>query len=181
VTLDSSIILGPPKTQVKEIFDKLGWGKVIEDASNNNNEIQAFIYLTDNAVRDLGSFHIKFYNNIIGSGYGSTKKTAMNHAYVNALNTLTENGITNEWINKRKIAVDMDNSILSPLIMQTKIKMEKQGYIDFSFDKVKTTSKGSKMQLIGITSDQRKDVLAQTADHVSLFEGKKQLMESYLK
>lgn len=182
IQIDYSVAKGHPKTQVKEIYDKLHWGDVIETVRTGSDNSQIVsISLTPEAIKDLARFGVVITNPILAQESSWTKKGAIPNAYFKALKVLNSMGITDLWISQRQIAEDMSNSTLAPLLQRANEKMKKEGYISIIFDTLQTNRAGKIMQLIGITPNGQQTILVETPERIQrVTEGKQQLLNLYL-
>ena len=182
VEIDYSVAKGAPKTQVKEIFDKLSWGKPIERDYTSSNELVKFsIYFTDEAIDYLEKKNIIVDSNLIASAEGTSKKIASDAAYVHALKNLRNMGITESWIEQQRIKEDYSNKELAPLFPQVQQKFSQHGYQNIYFKTAQTTRMGKIMQLVGVKSNGKEDILVQTPDPIRRnVDGKKYLLNEYI-
>jgi dsRNA-specific ribonuclease len=184
IEIDFSLVKGPPKTQVKEIFDKLHWGVAAENEYNDSNDMKVVVIsLSPEAINDLARYDVEITEEtkIIGQATSWTKKGAIPSAYLNALKTLDAMGVNDLWISQRQIAEDMSNPLLSALLTKANIKMSNEGYTSIIFDTVQTNREGKIMQLIGITPSGEQNIIAETPQRIQkLIDGKRQLLEIYL-
>lgn len=182
IDIDFTVAKGHPKSVVKQMFDKLHWGKPIENTYTSENSSQVVsILLTQEAVDDLAKFGVIITNRVIGQDEAWSKSSALPNAYLQALKTLNNMGITDLWISQRKVAQDMSNPQLAPLFNQANKKMIQQGYTSIIFKISQTTREGKIMQLIGILPDNTQEVLVETTTPVKKErDGKEQLLNLYI-
>lgn len=182
IQLDYNVTKGHPKTQVKNIFDKLRWGEAIEQVTKSEDNLQIVsILLTQDAINDLARFGVIIKNPIIGQESSWTKAGAIPNAYLKALNYLNSIGVSELWIAQRKISEDQNNPILRDLLKEAHKKMKQQNFESIVFVSSQTNREGKLMQLIGITPNQQQVILMETPEHVkNQIEGKQQLLNLYL-
>lgn len=181
IKLDFSVTKGHPKTQIKQIFEKLGWGiPKFSDVEGDNNQIITTIYLTDSAARELERYGITIKDNIIGKASGTSKKISSKSAYENALKYIRKLGITDTWIERVRTRRDLDSKTLGPLLKQVYNKTSSAGYKDIYLYPAQTTRAGVTMQLIGVNEKGKKTVLAETENPENKNKAKIQVLEKYL-
>lgn len=186
VKIDMNVTKGHPKTQVKEIFDKLEWGgqnipeENVEDAQGNPG---VRILLPPVAMKDLRAYQFSVVSPIIAEVYSTTsKKMASDDAYRAALLKLRNMGITEEWVEQIKARKLAANPILAPLFQKAYARMrnDRRGITDIYFKTVQTRAQGKQMQLIGLTKDEKQVILAETARPVvKAIDGQAELLASY--
>ena len=154
IEIDLTVAKGKPKSQIKEIFEKLQWGKggPVESFEITENGQHIFkISLTDAAYQYLKNLNTDI-SKVIGVGYGASKTNAENNAYANALITLQRNGITWDWAQNQKEIYELTSPDFEPYINDALTKIEKDGFQKFEFFMSKTTTSLDNyiVQLIGV-------------------------------
>jgi dsRNA-specific ribonuclease len=145
-----------PKSQIKEIFEKLNWGKggAKEETNFEDNIFISNILLTPDAKNDLVRRGIikSSHSMVLGTGYGGSKTTATTNAYFNALQVLKEMGITYESAKEEKEVKDLVNAgITKENIDKINQILQQKGFDKFEFFMSKTTTSlgGYILQFIG--------------------------------
>lgn len=123
-----------PKTRLKELFEKLGWGEPSYVTKNSDDPRQGE-YRVDIRNRTTGA--------LLGTGYGSSKK-AEAQAAENALNKLAEEGVTLEFADKEKLerqrvrnpAFDQQYRRVEMAIEKLNAKAKAQGKVHISNFKI---------------------------------------------
>jgi len=182
ITIDRALAKGRPKTQMKEIFEKLHWGVPVEDFEQGTeyNEITARVSFTKEAIQALSELGIKITDATLAVETGTSKKVAFENAYEVALQKIREMGITDAWIEQYRGNRDMTNPELIPYIPAVQRRLKDEGYVNFYFKKSQTTKEGKYIQLIGERPDKYLVVLAMNTRPVeSELEGKRQVLEIY--
>lgn len=181
ITIDRALARGRPKTQMKEIFEKLHWGIPVEtfDQGQDYGNVSATVSLTPDAITVLNELGINV-GKVLATETGTSKKVAFENAYEVALGKIREMGISDEWIEKYRGNRDMANPELIPYIPAVQQRLKNEGYVDFYFKKSQTTKEGKYIQLIGVRPDKYLEVLAMTPKPAeSELEGKRQVLEIY--
>ncbi len=182
ITIDRSLAKGRPKTQMKEIFEKLHWGVPVEDFEQGTeyNEVTARVSFTKEAIQALSELGIKTTDATLAVETGTSKKVAFENAYDVALQKIRKMGITDIWIEQYRGNRDLTNPDLIPYIPAVQRRLKDEGYVNFYFKKSQTTKEGKYIQLIGERPDKYLVVLAMNARPVeSELEGKRQVLEIY--
>jgi dsRNA-specific ribonuclease len=192
VELDWNITKGNPKTQVKQIFERLGLvspkkqERIPEDSvEDESGKITFTISFPLSSLDLLRSYGIKVTSPIVARYTDVSKKRASDNAYILAVSNLAKMGITEEWVNEIRGRKDLDNPELIPYINSAMERLREEGFDRFYFEEhhVKgkigglTTSKY--VQMIGVNKEGRKEILTMTDPIDNVLEGKKQLLSSY--
>ena len=129
---------------------------------------------------------IKVTSPVIGEAKETTKKKASNNAYLMALETLDNMGLTYNWIRQVREQRQLENPELESYFPLLEEKMAKEGLVNFYFreerakSKVGGDSSGVYVQLIGENESGKKKVLAMTEEPVeSSLEGKQQVLAQW--
>ena len=196
VEVDWSVTKGNPKTRVKETYEGLNFidprpplkEKVPEEAVENADGSTTFtIYLPPKAMTYLKTSGAKPTSNILARATENTKKIASNVAYEMAVQNLDALGLTDEFMAEFKKAKDLTNQELAPYLEKIKPRLEAEGFVDFYLTEKHVKAKpGMKqqtakyIQLIGVDSTGRKEILSMTPEPVAdVLEGKKSILQKY--
>ncbi|MNK72566.1 ribonuclease III [compost metagenome] len=173
--LDRGVTVGNPKTQIKQIFDKMGWGTVGERWDENSGTFSILVpRQATSTFREHG-----INGEIIAYGRGNTQKVASADAYPRALRFLSEHGITQAWADSQKNTDKLDLPELRELYQNALSKARSEGLESLSFTRPKITSSECFYQLIGSDSNGRLTVLVTIAG-CSLMDAKRDALETYL-
>jgi len=172
LTIDLNTILSRPKTQVKEIFEKLNWGRYPDIKFNlkelgeikelgvtgkdNYNIYELTLRLTDTAMdflKSRGKFDGK--GPILSQINGKDKKNVEIKAYSMALQSLKSRfGIDYEWAeneSKERFREEYES--------YAKDRMKEDNITNLQFSKNKKTGDIQFIQLIGLNNEGRKEIL----------------------
>jgi len=180
--IDMNYAKGKPKTQIKETFEKLHWGKAVEHFEQNreNRTTVATVALPPNAVELLRTLGVNITNPTLAIESGTSKKVAFDNAYAKALETIRKMGITEEWVAKMRGNLDLDNQNTAPYIKPVRQKIESEGFTTFYMKKAQTTVDGKYIQLIGVRPDGTLEILAMTDGPRDEWDGKIEVLRKYL-
>jgi dsRNA-specific ribonuclease len=111
---------GAVGNQANEMFSRLGLGKVEpesvinKNAKNPDEKFIATIKISDKAKNIFLKYGIDISkaSNIIGYGYGSSKRQAEGNAYYNMMKYLWSIGANRTWLMKTKSAMEMESDIM---------------------------------------------------------------------
>nr|WIL04439.1 ribonuclease III [Cedratvirus lena] len=183
IPVDMEIARGPAKTQIKEIFEALGWGRPIgEWHPSEAGEPGTFIIrYTPRAVSFLRDQGLPLVNNILAESRGNTKTVTSEKANKKALSVLTDIGLTKEWASAYNKKLEMNTPELTPYLPRVEAKAEKQGYVNLYFQSVSTTNEGKTIQLVGELADGDRVILSQIASDKPTTEIHRDLFVQYLK
>lgn len=179
----STVTKGHPKTQVKQLFDSLGWGttkkRVIEDWKKSEDGTGGIMTLRfpRNALIDLRNRQMILPSDVIASAEGSTKKVASDAAYVAALNRLTSMGITQEWVKQQRLN-EFTKSDLAPYYPDALARLRSEGFISMYFRSPRIGTKGCYVQLIGEYPNHQLAVLVTVAECTEAV-GKREALRRY--
>lgn len=183
IPVDMSVTKGPPKTQLKEIFEALRWGKPVEEWIQDEKSLPGtfFIRYTPTAMGFLKEQGLVLKSNILSAAKGSTKKVAGEEANRQAIEILSQLGITREWAEAYHRRLEMNSPELSPYIPRVEEKATKEGYVNLYFQNVATTNEERTIQLIGELPDGMKNILVQAGSpSKSTLEIHKDLLKAFL-
>lgn len=181
IDIDMNKARGKPKTQMKETFEQLSWGKPIEEFEKNENRVTtAKISLTPAAMATLRSLGVNIKSPLIAIESGSSKHVAFDNAYEVALSNIRKMGITDEWVQKMRGNRDLDNPNLKPYFEPVKRKTEAEGYSSFYMKKAQTTQEGKYIQLIGVKPDNTLVILTMTDGPRDEWDGKLEVLRKYI-
>lgn len=160
----------PPKTEVKNIFDKLKFGSVREIWYEGEGK-SGFIgtggtmeilypvrirdFILDNFKFDIVNTVDKSHSYVLAQAEGNTKKIASNNVYKNALLNLNKIGLTLKWVEENTSESDYEtndeykNSELKPYYLKALSKAKENDFTNLYFSKPKKGSSGCYIQLIG--------------------------------
>lgn len=182
IDIDISAGKPPPKTQMKEIFEAVGWGRSPEENfQSSENGVTATLSYTSAAMDTLRSLGVNLASPIIAIESGTTKKMASDAAYKVALERVRKTGITDDWINRVRAEKDKAKPELAEYWIPTQEKIRNNGLVSFYFKSGKTTKMGKYVQLIGVRSNNRLVILGTVGPVDDITEGKRQLFINYLK
>jgi len=156
INIDRSLSAGREKTSIKEIFDKLGWGQVIEQWDQAKEEFK--VKVPARAIEELRQIQIDIPDGVIGVGQAHSKSAASSRAYKSADEFFTSVGITREWADQQKNARS-PNIEEQQLEAQALEKAKSQGIESLDVATVRTTVRDKYYQLIGTDANGRKFVL----------------------
>jgi len=150
VPIDMAITRGPPKTQLKEIFEAMHWGKPVEKWSQTNPSLPGkfTISYTPEALEFFKEQGAR-QNSILATAEGGSKTIASDRASVNALKRLEEIGITFQWAEQYKRSVEFSDPKLAPYIPKLEEKASSEGFSNVYFNPVRITNREKIIQLIG--------------------------------
>lgn len=181
IDLSLTVASGMPKTQVKQIFEKLRWGPVGESW-----DIPTFKVLSNHLAREqLAEIGIKLPV-VLGQAQGQTKAMASAAAYKKALDTLKSLNVTQDWANQQRDILEFGAPEFRDLLGPFEAKYKREGFVAAAFSVVKTTSSYTYLQLLGIDSNGLRTVLATVAvptttdKRPNLIEGKIVAIKDYL-
>ncbi|MCL6572892.1 MAG: hypothetical protein K6T88_14610, partial [Bacillus sp. (in: Bacteria)] len=171
---------GRSKTQIKEFFEKLGWGVPIATEMETDIGYRFIISITPAGSAYLANRGIIIPTEI-GVAEATTKKVAMHEAYDNALANLARYGITREWIQREKEQWDLSNPDFLPYLEAARERLRREGYtIMYFFSPHSATNvRGCLVQLIGIQRDTNKHVVLVSIPGCDFIEGKVEALRRY--
>lgn len=185
VDIDVDTAIGAPKTQVEQLFIRLGLRKPREERRmeiNGDETVTISLYpnqaifladFSDN-IRDFIRTHPPETEPIVlGSASSPSRKMAEHQAFEQSLESLRLQGVTHDWVRKIKYQEDFyKNDLLRPYMDAVNRRLESEGYepeIFFFLPKkmVEKTETGERrvIQLIGtrrqgLQRAGREDILA---------------------
>lgn len=180
VQINMEFAEGKPKTQIKETFEKLHWGTAIANFDKPGKITTASISFTPEAMETLKSVGLQLKSPVFAVATGTSKKVASDNAYKQALEVIRQMGITDEWVQKMRGNRDLDNPELIPYFQPVQEKLSREGYESFYLKKVKTTTEGKYIQMIGVKPDNTLVILATTDGPREETEGKAEILRKYL-
>lgn len=185
INIDLGVSIGKPKTQLKQLFEKMHWGPVDEYSSLKGELVEFEVYLTETAMNNIQELGIGL-DPLLGIGTGRTKTLAEITAYENALQTLNRVGITQDWADSQRKRSDFESPELAVYYSDALAKLRRQGFESMYFFLPKTNNRVCYVQLIGVDSNGRKQVLVTSSiettpnSRCSASEGKKQALIRYI-
>lgn len=181
VDIDLSAARVKPKTQMKEAFEKLKWGKPVEiTRASTDGSVTASVSFTDEAMKMLREYGVSITNATLSIEQGSSKKVAFEKAYQVALENMEKMGINDRWIESVRNEREIKNPRLVPYTQRVKVKSEQEGYKSVTLKKVQTTSAGAYVQLIGTKRDGTKVILAMNEKPMDEMDAKELVLKQYL-
>lgn len=158
------------KDVYEQIVNTLIQLNILDEIETVNQEaivgqIHSFsVELSKKQLDFLATFDIYFDSPVIGYGEAPTKKEAGFIAYNNALNLLSEHGITTSWAEETKMRIDLSFPQTTQYLTKVIDRLNKEGFVSFYFAIPKKTSnyKGAIVQLIGVRSNGKQEVLSYT-------------------
>lgn len=164
VEIDLGVVAGHVKSQVKEIFEKLGWKKAIEDWRQEPGSSEGVFILrfTTEALRFLRNLGVNLNDDVLASSQlASTKKVASDQAYQQAVANLASLGIDRNWADDYRRVQEIQSPEFSKFLPGVIARMTNEGYSNVYFENVKVNSETSTVQLIGVSPTGEKKVLIQ--------------------
>jgi dsRNA-specific ribonuclease len=160
IEIDLNVAKGKPKSQIKEIFEKLQWGKggptenfTFDETENNYVFTVSF---SDAALDWFQNKKRRVPDRVFGIGFGTSKTNAENNAYTNALRNLKNMRITWDWAQEQKEVAELTSPEYSLYMDKVLDNIEKLGFDKFEFFTSKTTTTLGTyiVQLIGVKMDE---------------------------
>ncbi len=170
-----------PKTEMKELFERMFWGEVVEDArENEDGTVSVTVSLTPEGSTNLTQLGVQVTTPVLGEAVGRNKKMTFRKAYDQGMKVLRGIGLTEEWIDAYRGNRDETNPELAPYIPALKQLLSNDGFTSFKFQKVKAGKEGKMVQLIGIKADGTLVPIAQNDKlEKNELEAKKQTLINY--
>ena len=130
--------------------------------AKNTHLIQFRVSLDRSHIDFLRSYGVNINDPVIGFASAATKREAELEAYNNALQTLARYGISTKWAEKLKQQRDFAEPSLQPYMTAVNTRLAKEGYISVRFfiPRKTTTAKGAIVQLVGLRSSGREEMLS---------------------
>jgi dsRNA-specific ribonuclease len=112
----------------------------------------------------LARYGVTIFDPRIGLGVAPTKKEAESKAYAQALETLASYGITSDWAEEAKQALDFSDPAIAPYVVAADARLKREGYTSMYFfiPRKTVTPTGSIVQLVGVNPNGSHVVLAYT-------------------
>nr|QBK91184.1 MAG: ribonuclease III [Pithovirus LCPAC202] len=194
IQIDYSLFLGPATNQVKEIFEKMGWGSgknIIEEIEKEerllNGGFTITLTLTDRFLMWAGKYNQQYPQDKLiirqrefAKVTAPTLKVARAKAYEAGLQYLATLHITLDWADRVKAQSPTSDPLLAPYYPQAKAEAIKNGMVNIIFSKGKEGSKAIFTQLLGVDKNGRKYVLV-TINGTPRSRGEKKPSKSILK
>ena len=183
IDIDLSYIKGHAKTQVKEIFEKLHWGEVIESWQSSEGEGSMMggtltLSFPPVALENLAQRQMQVPSKILASTDGPTKKVATDIVYPLALRRLSELGITRQWADLQRGQTEFTHPDFAPYYNDARNKLARVGLSDMYFKVPRIGTKGIYVQLIGIYPNGKLEVLS-TAVGTNLLDTKRETLRAF--
>jgi len=166
IVINKNIFKGHPKSQVKQIFDKMQWGEVREEWQKNEDGFSGTLTLlfTKFALTDLQERGLNIRSPVIATEEGPSLKNVKRRIYLKALDYLASLGITEEWANIQKEQKIYEDPELAPYYPGAQARLTSEGYIDMYFKLPQIGGGGCFAQLIGVKADGSTKVIASVSD-----------------
>jgi len=180
IQFNLSYAYGRSKTQIKEFFERLGWGVPIVTEMETDVGIRVIVSITPAGLAYLANRGIIIPREI-GVAEAPTKKVAMHEAYDNALSNLARYGITREWVRLEKEQWDLSNPDFLPYLEAARERLRRDGYTRMYFfvPRSGTNVRGCLVQLIGVQRDTYKHVVLISIPECDPVEGKVEALRQY--
>ena len=179
--LSLEVAAGMPKTQVKELFEKLRWGPVSESWEDPIFKVMS----TSEARQQMEKVGIKLPV-VLGVGQGNIKVIASNAAYQVALTNLNKLGITQQYADEQRDKLEHEIPAIKSLLPVLQKKLVVQGYDSYVFSIPRTAVDRMYVQLLGVRPDGYKQVLStvmitgKSLKRANLTDGKIQAIKDYI-
>lgn len=179
--LSLNVAVGMPKTQIKQLFEKLRWGPVSESWEDPTFKVMS----TPEARQQMERVGIELPL-VLGIGRGNTKVIASNAAYQVSLETLNKLGITQQYANEQRDKLEYEIPAIKSLLPVLENKLTAQGYESSMFSVPRTTADRMYVQLLGVRPDGYKQVLSTvmitgiSLKRTNLTDGKIQAIKDYI-
>ena len=168
------------KTFVQQTFSRLGLGEVKEVADKEKyNDFAYHIEITPVAQQFFADKDI-YFDNILGIGYGKTKKEAVNGAYFDAFKRMQDAGINKQWADRERKQWEFEAPEFQPYLPKAKENLRKLGYGSMYFNlprNLMTDAKGMSISLIGVRDNTNERVVLDSIVTKNETEGKKILLQ----
>ena len=183
IDIDLNVLKGHIKTQVKEIFDKLGLGKLGPDVEKwvpygDGTRGTLYFKLSVDAVYKLRLRGIDLRNDVIAEYKANTKKETIVPIYNKVLEAFNKMGINEQYIEEEKYRTLMEDPELQPFYVPALQRLESEGFCSMYTKFPRIGNKGYFAQLIGERENGRLQVL-ETVSVLSIPEGKKEVLRLY--
>lgn len=163
-----------PKTELKEIFEKLAHQGVDAKVNVKNNDDGTYTIelLFPNQIKETLNKHLVDYNNhnpdnkqelfktVIASATDTTFSAANLKAYTAAVAALEEKGFTNQWATRYRIYKWAQQKPENKIYFEALAKANKAGYIIINFGKMEKNNYYVYNTLYGEKEDGSRDILA---------------------
>ena len=173
IQIDFRLARGHPKTQVKNIFEKLHWyfdnqvsvGELGIPVQGDDGW-RLILRFTPIALQDLrtnfGARNI--VSDILADARSTSKPAVEKEAFAAALKKLASYGITTDWSDQVSEVRKMQSSDLAPYWPTATNRMQQDGYTSLDFPKPRKGEHVTYVQLVGIRKDGKKDILITIED-----------------
>lgn len=165
VKLDPEILKGDPKSQVKELFEKLGFPpkkypfKTFTELPSSNYQYTIYV---DNKVLNLFRRNRKNLpkDMVLGVGVGPNKRAAEKDAYIKALKLFNNAKITAKWADNISLKDLLYTNNLSDIWKAAEEKLKLSGFSSLTFSKLEIGEDLNRyIMIIGIKEDGSKEIL----------------------
>ena len=164
IPIDINNITNDPKTWVRQTFERMGWGEIIENEAAVGDILTFSLKLTPAAIAFAKANNLNLPE-VIGMASGninrSSEKTIATTAYEQGVTNLMRGGITRQWVLDQLENRDRSDPTLQNAYITSEQRLKKEGYdrMKFITNKSTRTVSGSLMQLIGIKDATREYVI----------------------
>jgi hypothetical protein len=186
VDIDPSRTVGRSKTQIKQMFEKMGWDGVFERnetiPGRDGDLVKISILISPQAAQEIAQLGVKL-NSPLGFAIAGTKTGAAAAAYDKALQELFRVGMTHEWVQRQKDRRELANPIIRDLVEPAQQLLQRRGLVRMRFVTPRTSvsSRNATVQLIGVNPEGGESLLASTTVPLdNMMEGKRQVLEKFL-
>lgn len=187
VPIDPTRAIGKSKTQIKQMFEKMGWGTPIEreDRDTSSGGVSTVSILpTPQAIQYMRCSGTGInLRSPLGVGTANTKTGATATAYDRALEELFRVGVTHEWVQQEKDQRELSNPLIQNYVGPAQRRLQQEGYVRMRFCTPRTavSAQNATVQLLGVNREGRESILASTVVPVKeMNEGKRQVLEKYI-
>lgn len=181
VEINLAFVHGRGITQIKEMFEGLGWGQPITYHEVTPLGDRVDIYITDAGYWYLVDRGIPIdQSGLIGSAIADTQKLATHTANDAALEYLESIGVTRDFIANGKEEREFSNARLAPFYNTALSRAQKEGFVKIKYfvPRTGTTKRRCVVQLQGVRPD-GEVVTLKSLNACNSMDGKAILLEQY--
>ena len=186
IAIDPTRATGKSKTQIKQMFEKMGWGTPIEREERGERDGSSTVSVlpTPQAIQYMRCSGTGItLRSPLGVGTANTKTGATAIAYDRALEELFKVGITHDWVQQEKDQRELSNPLIQNYVGPAQQRLQQDGYVRMRFCTPRTavSSQNATVQLLGVNKEGRESILASAVVPVKeMNEGKRQVLEKYI-
>ncbi len=175
---------GRDKTVYQQSLGKLGFPYKKDGGTEVESVIDGMVHfkvlLPPGAQKFFAGYGIRLPNEM-GYGIAKSKTGAATVAYSKALETLEDNGITPEWIEKTREILMFDKPEYNPYIGKARARLAREGFDRMTFSQPASTSTTNRqvVQLIGIRPNGSQAILATVTDSTNSKLGRIEALRRY--